>query len=250
MGAGLDFPDAFLRKTNHEEVVEELLQKVVNGEFTGTKPKKGGWSSMYPTMSDGHIIAMYTMTQVPIVTEYLANADPQSLAGCVLPSTALGVLRIHTAQAIEPLQLPVLSTSRKPFLPAASAASTASAASDLVVSHSSSDSDSLCLRVHCFESRRFGTAGEDDEEEWGEEEDLGEEEEGGEEEGEEYLEEDSDEALEEEDEEDEEDERDEEECSYSQDGGAEALMASRAHRTGPPPEQKQGRKYKVGTPLM
>ena len=47
MLADHDFPDIFLRKSDHEEVVDDMLRKIIAGEFTGTKPGRGEWSSMY-----------------------------------------------------------------------------------------------------------------------------------------------------------------------------------------------------------
>ena len=72
--AGLDFPDAHLRQCSHADVVDELLDKVRAGEFAGEKPGKGVWSTMYPSMHEGHMLAKYLLQQ-PQVLAHLAVGD-------------------------------------------------------------------------------------------------------------------------------------------------------------------------------
>lgn len=80
MLAGLDFPDAHLRQRSHEAVVESFLTKIKNGEYVGTKPSKGKWSEMYPSITDGQLLAKYVLQQVQVLDHFAAN-DPQNLSG-------------------------------------------------------------------------------------------------------------------------------------------------------------------------
>ena len=77
---GLDFPDAHLRAPSHDDVVERLLEQLRTGTFTGTKPKKGTFSSMFPARDDGHLLASFILQQ-PQVLSAFASADPHSLDG-------------------------------------------------------------------------------------------------------------------------------------------------------------------------
>ena len=85
---GLDFPDAaHLRVSDHEEVVETLLKRVRAGDFTGTKPLKSSFSSMFPGRDDGHALAEFVLQQ-PQVLSVFSGADPHNLDGCGLPARA------------------------------------------------------------------------------------------------------------------------------------------------------------------
>ena len=80
--AALDFPDAHLRQTSHEEAAETMLKKLRNGEYTGKKPAPGKFSEMYPPVSDGHAIHTFLLHE-PAVLAHMARAgaDPQDLGG-------------------------------------------------------------------------------------------------------------------------------------------------------------------------
>jgi hypothetical protein len=77
---GLELPDIHLRQSNHEEVVEIMLQKLRNGEFSGAKPTKGHFSDMFPAISEGHQLHQYVM-QLPQVLGHMAKVNPQDLSG-------------------------------------------------------------------------------------------------------------------------------------------------------------------------
>ena len=61
--SGLDFPDGMLRQSCHEDVVEKVRKQLHDGTFTGTKPKKGAYSSMFPERDDGHALASFILQQ-------------------------------------------------------------------------------------------------------------------------------------------------------------------------------------------
>ena len=61
-------------------MAENFLTKLRAGEYTGTKPTKGGWSDMYPPMGDGLVLAKFVM-ELPQVLSHMAREDPQDLAG-------------------------------------------------------------------------------------------------------------------------------------------------------------------------
>ena len=61
-------------------MAETFLTKLRAGEYTGTKPTKGGWSEMYPPMGDGLVLAQFVMS-LPQVLSHMAGVDPQDLEG-------------------------------------------------------------------------------------------------------------------------------------------------------------------------
>ena len=81
-------PDLHLRQQTHEDVTANLLTQLHDGTFTGTKPAKGKYSSMSPSLLEGANLAVYLLEQ-PAVLEYLSRCDPQDLRGCVRAANIL-----------------------------------------------------------------------------------------------------------------------------------------------------------------
>ena len=47
-------------------MVDSTLTALKNGTFPGTKPKKDGYSSMHPSIEDGHLLSQYVLQQTPV----------------------------------------------------------------------------------------------------------------------------------------------------------------------------------------